>query len=111
MSIAAAVLASACSVGAQAQQQDPASTTQPRMEAALKALESARSDLEASAHNKGGHRVKAIELVDQAISQVKEGIQYARAHPEESKVQQDEARLKQDQQRLQKDEAAAHKQK
>jgi len=48
---------------------------QPNMESALSALQSARGSLERAAHDKGGHRVRAIELVDQAISEVQMGIQ------------------------------------
>jgi hypothetical protein len=43
--LALAALAAAVSLSAHGQQQDPASTTQPRMEAARKALEQARGDL------------------------------------------------------------------
>ena len=51
---------------------------QPRMEAALHALENARAELQAAEHNKGGHRDRALKLVDQAIHQVREGIRYAK---------------------------------
>ena len=47
---------------------------QPRMEAALASLQSAKTELEVAKHDKGGHRVKAIELTNQAIEQVKKGI-------------------------------------
>jgi len=49
---------------------------QPRMDAALEDLRAARQELERAAPNKGGHREKAIELIDRAINQVKEGIEY-----------------------------------
>ncbi len=48
---------------------------QPNMQSALSALESARGSLERSAHDKGGHRVRALELVNQAISEVQAGIE------------------------------------
>ena len=48
---------------------------QPHMEAALKALNNAASQLEAAADDKGGHRAKAIQLVSQAVNQVQQGIQ------------------------------------
>jgi hypothetical protein len=51
---------------------------QPHMQNALNALQSARSQLVASAADKGGHRVKAMALVDEAIVQVKAGISTAR---------------------------------
>ena len=37
-----------------------------------------RAELEAAVPNKGGHRERAIELVDRAIVQVREGIAFAR---------------------------------
>jgi hypothetical protein len=46
------------------------------MDAALKDLRAARQELERAAPNKGGHREKAIELIDRAINQVKEGIEF-----------------------------------
>jgi len=54
------------------------SADQPHMQAALAALREARHELEVAERNKGGHRERALELVDKAISQVKEGIEYAR---------------------------------
>ena len=39
---------------------------QPRMDAALALLQNARAELEAAVPNKGGHRERAIELVDRA---------------------------------------------
>ena len=44
------------------------------MDAALALLQNARTELEAAVPNKGGHRERAIELVDRAIVQVREGI-------------------------------------
>jgi hypothetical protein len=52
-----------------------ASAGQPNMESALSSLQSARSSLERAAHNKGGHRVRALELTNQAIYEVQVGIQ------------------------------------
>jgi type II secretory pathway component PulM len=49
---------------------------QPRMDAALDELRAARQELERAAPNKGGHREKAIELIDRAINQVKEGVEF-----------------------------------
>jgi hypothetical protein len=48
---------------------------QPNMESALNALMSARGSLERAAHNKGGHRVRALELTNAAINEVQMGIQ------------------------------------
>ncbi len=53
-----------------------AADPQPRMKSALGSLESALSDLKAATADKGGHRVKAISLVNDAITQVKEGIKF-----------------------------------
>jgi len=52
----------------------PAEAAQPLMADALKGLQDARAVLAAAAHDKGGHRVKAIALIDQAIAQVKLGM-------------------------------------
>jgi hypothetical protein len=46
---------------------------QPHMEAALKHLREARASLEKAIPNKGGHRERAIDLINQAIAQVEEG--------------------------------------
>jgi len=51
---------------------------QPHMKKALKALQTAESELQTSKHNKGGHRVKALQLVRQAIKEVKEGGRHAK---------------------------------
>jgi hypothetical protein len=48
---------------------------QPHMQAALKALQNAASQLQAAADDKAGHRKKAITLVSEAINQVQDGIQ------------------------------------
>ena len=47
---------------------------QPHMEAALNALFTAQSELKVAEHNKGGHRVKALDLVNSAIAHVQAGI-------------------------------------
>ncbi len=48
---------------------------QPHMIAALEALKRAKVELEAGEHNKGGHRVKALEFVDKALLQTEKGIE------------------------------------
>ena len=50
---------------------------QPDMQGALSALQEARQQLQSAAPDKGGHRVQALQLVDQAIAQVQMGIQFA----------------------------------
>jgi hypothetical protein len=57
-----------------------ASAAQPRMRAALDHLRSAKSDLERADADKGGHRTRALELVNSAISQVEQGMSYDRRH-------------------------------
>ncbi len=52
-----------------------AAMRQPHMIAALDHLKAARAELEMAEHNKGGHRVKALEFVDQALGQTKKGIE------------------------------------
>ena len=54
------------------------SADQPHMRNALNALRNARSELQMASSNKGGHRARAIDLINQAISEVKKGIEYAR---------------------------------
>lgn len=44
---------------------------QPRMQMALASLQNARTHLRQGSFDKGGHRVKAISRIDQAIAQVK----------------------------------------
>jgi hypothetical protein len=51
---------------------------QPHMTAALAALESAKNNLERASADKGGHRGRALDLVKDAISEVKKGIDAAR---------------------------------
>ena len=53
---------------------------QPHMQQALQSLQSAKSELDKASHSKGGHRAKAIELINQAIAEVKAGIDYDNTH-------------------------------
>ena len=46
------------------------------MRRALSLLEEARSELQQGTHEKGGHRVKAIEHIDLAIAEVRAGIEF-----------------------------------
>ena len=62
------LVAAACSIAAYA------ATAQPKMDAALAALQNARAQLVAANNNKGGHLPKAINLVDQAIAETKMGM-------------------------------------
>jgi hypothetical protein len=54
--------------------------SQPEMSAAMENLQQAAQNLERAAHNKGGHRAKALELVQQAMREVQAGIQYDDTH-------------------------------
>ena len=47
---------------------------QPHMQAALRALRNASGELQAALPDKGGHRVNAINLVNQAIGETEAGI-------------------------------------
>lgn len=55
-----------------------ASADQPRMKAALGHLQAAKSELEGATNDKGGHRVKALRAVNEAIEQVEKGIAFDR---------------------------------
>jgi hypothetical protein len=50
------------------------SPDQPRMQRALELLHDAKSNLEAATSDKGGHRARAIGYVNNAIDEVKKGI-------------------------------------
>ena len=50
---------------------------QPHMTASLDLLQSARAELTAATPNKGGHRERALGLIDQAIAEVRAGIAFA----------------------------------
>jgi len=50
---------------------------QPHMTASIGLLQSARGELAAATPNKGGHRERALTLIDQAISEVRAGIAFA----------------------------------
>jgi hypothetical protein len=53
---------------------------QPHMQAALEHLRAARGQLDVAEADKGGHRVRAIRLVNDAIGEVERGIAYDRRH-------------------------------
>ena len=56
----------------------PAMADQPQMKAAHASLKDAERHLEKATTDKGGHRVKALELVREAIQEVNRGIAYDR---------------------------------
>jgi hypothetical protein len=51
---------------------------QPHMTAALAALESAKNNLDRATADKGGHRGRAIDIIKDAMDEVKKGIDAAR---------------------------------
>lgn len=57
-----------------------ASADQPHMQAALEHLRAAKTELQVAEADKGGHRVKAIAFVNDAIVQVEKGIEFDRRH-------------------------------
>lgn len=57
-----------------------ASAAQPHMVSAMDHLRLAKKELDLALADKGGHRAKALELVNSAIDEVRLGIEYARTH-------------------------------
>ena len=53
---------------------------QPHMRAALEHLRAAKGELEVAERDKGGHRVRALHLINEAIGQVEAGVQFDRNH-------------------------------
>lgn len=53
---------------------------QPHMQAAMTALKAAKEQLQKATADKGGHRVKAIELTNAAIAETQKGIDYDDKH-------------------------------
>jgi hypothetical protein len=49
----------------------------PEIRAAIRNLEEARGNLQAAAHDFGGHRVKALEHTNKAIEECREALRYA----------------------------------
>ncbi len=50
---------------------------QPHMGETVALLQSARAELAAATPNKGGHRERALGLIDQAIAEVRAGMAFA----------------------------------
>jgi len=53
---------------------------QPYMEAAMQHLRQAQEELQRGTSDKGGHRVRAIEFLKQAQSEVKAGMHFDDRH-------------------------------
>ena len=51
---------------------------QPHMQSALDHLFAAKNELKTATADKGGHRVRAMELIDEAVAEVERGMEYAR---------------------------------
>lgn len=66
-------------------------SNQPNMEKALSSLESANDFLEKATPDKGGHRVRAIALVKQAIAETERGIKFDLTHSGEARRRRDVA--------------------
>ncbi len=69
--------AGAVTVGAVAAVATPAAAYQGNMERAMAALYDALGSLREATPDKGGHRANAMNLIQQAISEVQAGIDYA----------------------------------
>jgi hypothetical protein len=74
MSRSALLSSLACLIAGVAIGTSIAYANQPHMTSALELLRSARAELQRAAPNKGGHRDRAIEAVDRAITETREGI-------------------------------------
>ena len=66
--------------GLYAQDNRYARENQPHMQAALQHLREAAEELQKADKDKGGHRVQALNLTQQAITHVQAGIQYDNTH-------------------------------
>jgi hypothetical protein len=53
---------------------------QGNMDRALALLQDARQSLHEATPNKGGHKARAVQLIDNAIAEVREGIRFANQH-------------------------------
>jgi len=54
--------------------------SQPEMAAAIQHLREAQQNLEAASRDKGGHRARAVQLVQEAIRETQEGVRYDNSH-------------------------------
>ena len=78
--LAVLAVGGAAAVTAIAASTAPALAYQGNMERGLSALYEALGSLREASSNKGGHRVKAMGLIEQAIAEVQAGIEYADMH-------------------------------
>lgn len=59
----------------------------PHIRVTLRDLQHAERQLQQAAHDYGGHRIKAMELIRQAQAELREGLTYDRQHEEGGKKQ------------------------
>lgn len=69
------------------------SIDQPNMESARANLQKAKGELQAARQNKGGHRAKALSLVNNAIAEVNKGIHFDRRHNHANVFSPDQPRM------------------
>ncbi|WP_426610597.1 hypothetical protein [Bradyrhizobium sp. McL0616] len=74
---AATAATSVAAIGLVGTTVNSADAYQGNMERALSSLYQALGELRQATANKGGHRVKAMELVGEAIAQTQAGIEFA----------------------------------
>ena len=53
---------------------------QPHMQVALESLRNAKRELDQATPDKGGHRARAIKLVNQAMEETEKGMRFDRRH-------------------------------
>ena len=58
---------------------------QPKMHEALEHLRAAKAQLAHAEHDKGGHRAKAIELIEATEKQIREGEVFDNRHTEKKR--------------------------
>lgn len=73
-------IAVALAAGAKSAVAQPGPERQPQMVHAREALVSALESLRAAESDKGGHRKKAMDLIEGAIAEVDAGIRFANNH-------------------------------
>ena len=77
---AAAAATGAATIGLLGASVNSASAYQGNMERALGSLHQALGELRQATANKGGHRARAMELVNQAIAETQAGVEFADEH-------------------------------
>src|SRR5271154_1961728 len=78
--LVATVATGVAAIGVLGASAESASAYQGNMERALGSLHQALGSLRESTANKGGHRARAMELVQQAIAETQAGVEFADEH-------------------------------